>query len=54
MIGLLLLLVLAAIAVVGTFIAAARDGYGPRPTDMSGSTLVRPEPGAPVGINRLG
>jgi hypothetical protein len=54
MIGLLLLLVLAAVAVVFTFIAAARDGYGALPADMSNSMLSREEPAAPVSINRLG
>jgi hypothetical protein len=55
MIAVLLLLVLAIAAVVCTFIAAARDGYGARPDDMSGSMLVRPEPSAPpVTVNRLG
>ena len=54
MIGLLLLLVLAAVAVVFTFIAAARDGYGARPDDMSSSMLNRRESTAPVSVNRLG
>ena len=54
MIALLLLLALAATAIAFTFLAAARDGYGARPADMSASTLVRPEPSAPVAVNRLG
>jgi hypothetical protein len=54
MIALLLLLALAAAAVVCTLIAAARDGYGARPDDMSDSMLVRREPSAPVTVNRLG
>jgi hypothetical protein len=54
MIALLLLLALAATAVVFTLLAAARDGYGARPADMSTSMLSRPEPAAPVTVNRLG
>ncbi|MFC0680066.1 hypothetical protein ACFFGH_19700 [Lysobacter korlensis] len=53
MIGLLLLLALAATAVVSTFVAAARDGYGARPADMANSMLVRPAPAAPTLTDRL-
>jgi hypothetical protein len=54
MIGIILLLVLAATAIVFTLLAVARDGYGARPTDMSSSTLVRSDRNTRAGIDRLG